>query len=37
MSKAYLEAVEINPPGTPRACIIWLHGLGADGHATRDD
>ena len=32
MSKAYLEAVEINPPGTPRACIIWLHGLGADGH-----
>ena len=32
MSKQYLEAVEINPPGTPRACIIWLHGLGADGH-----
>ena len=32
MSKVYLEAVEINPPGTPRACIIWLHGLGADGH-----
>ena len=26
------DAVEINPPGTPRACIIWLHGLGADGH-----
>jgi len=27
-----LNAVEINPPGTPNACIIWLHGLGADGH-----
>jgi len=27
-----LDAVEINPPGTPAACIIWLHGLGADGH-----
>ncbi len=27
-----LDAVEINPAGTPRACIIWLHGLGADGH-----
>jgi phospholipase/carboxylesterase len=26
------DAVEINPAGTPRACIIWLHGLGADGH-----
>ena len=32
MNKAYLKAVEINPAGTPRACIIWLHGLGADGH-----
>ncbi len=27
-----LDAVEINPAGTPRSCIIWLHGLGADGH-----
>jgi phospholipase/carboxylesterase len=27
-----LDAVEINPPGTPNACIIWLHGLGANGH-----
>jgi phospholipase/carboxylesterase len=27
-----LDAVEINPPDPPRACIIWLHGLGADGH-----
>ena len=32
MSQPYLRAVEINPAGTPRACIIWLHGLGADGH-----
>ena len=32
MSTPLLEAVEINPTGTPRACIIWLHGLGADGH-----
>jgi len=32
MSKPTLEAVEINPAGTPRACVIWLHGLGADGH-----
>jgi phospholipase/carboxylesterase len=32
MNKPFLDAVEINPPGTPRACIIWLHGLGADGH-----
>ena len=28
----YLDAVEIDPTDTPRACIIWLHGLGADGH-----
>jgi phospholipase/carboxylesterase len=26
------EAVEINPDTVPRACIIWLHGLGADGN-----
>jgi phospholipase/carboxylesterase len=32
MREALLDAVEINPAGTPRACIIWLHGLGADGH-----
>lgn len=32
MNTSTLDAVEINPPGTPRACIIWLHGLGADGH-----
>jgi len=26
------ECLEINPVATPRACIIWLHGLGADGN-----
>jgi phospholipase/carboxylesterase len=26
------EAVEINPEAAPRACIVWLHGLGADGN-----
>jgi len=25
-------AVEINPRTPPRACLLWLHGLGADGH-----
>lgn len=32
MKSALLDAVELNPPGTPRATIIWLHGLGADGN-----
>jgi phospholipase/carboxylesterase len=32
MGESLLDAVEINPAGPPRACIIWLHGLGADGH-----
>jgi phospholipase/carboxylesterase len=27
-----LDAVEFNPAGPLRACIIWLHGLGADGN-----
>jgi phospholipase/carboxylesterase len=29
-----LDAVEINPEGEgpPKASVIWLHGLGADGH-----
>jgi phospholipase/carboxylesterase len=27
-----LDCIEINPSGEPRATIIWLHGLGADGH-----
>jgi phospholipase/carboxylesterase len=32
MPAALLNAIEINPPGQPRACLIWLHGLGANGH-----
>jgi phospholipase/carboxylesterase len=32
MQPELLDAVEINPPREPRACVIWLHGLGADGH-----
>jgi phospholipase/carboxylesterase len=32
MNIALLDAVEINPALPPRASIIWLHGLGADGH-----
>ena len=27
-----LDCIEINPIGEPTATIIWLHGLGADGH-----
>ena len=27
-----LPAVEIDPKGPVRASVIWLHGLGADGH-----
>lgn len=29
---AYLETVEIDTDGTPDGSVIWLHGLGADGH-----
>lgn len=32
MKPERLEAVEINPQAQARACLIWLHGLGADGH-----
>ena len=32
MDSTLLDAVEIDPPGKPQAAIIWLHGLGADGH-----
>jgi len=32
MTSPLLDAVEFNPPGTPSACLIWLHGLGADAH-----
>jgi len=27
-----MQAVEINTGPNPQACVIWLHGLGADGH-----
>jgi phospholipase/carboxylesterase len=26
------DYIEVNPAGDPAAVIIWLHGLGADGH-----
>jgi len=32
MTDTLLDAVQIDPPERPRAAIIWLHGLGADGH-----
>jgi phospholipase/carboxylesterase len=32
MSTELLRAVEIEPKGAARAAVIWLHGLGADGH-----
>ena len=32
MSRELLDAVEIQPDGTPQASVIWLHGLGADGN-----
>jgi len=32
MTTRWLDAVEINPAQKPQACLIWLHGLGADGH-----
>ena len=31
MSRAQLEAIEIETAPDPRASIIWMHGLGADG------
>ena len=27
-----LQLVTIEPPGPVNASVIWLHGLGADGH-----
>ncbi len=32
MTTANEAAVVIEPAGRARACVIWLHGLGADGH-----
>ena len=28
----HLEAIEIETAPAPRASVIWMHGLGADGH-----
>ena len=32
MQQQLLPCAEIDPPGTARAAVIWLHGLGAAGH-----
>lgn len=32
MKADLLQAVVIEPPQKADACVIWLHGLGADGH-----
>ena len=32
MLSAPLDLVEVNPDAPPDAVVIWLHGLGADGH-----
>jgi phospholipase/carboxylesterase len=32
MSESLLETVEIGPQGACDLAVIWLHGLGADGH-----
>ncbi|HHO69607.1 MAG TPA: carboxylesterase [Gammaproteobacteria bacterium] len=32
MSVELLERLEIDPPAPPHGSVIWLHGLGADGH-----
>lgn len=31
-SKAVLPSVEVEPRGEPRSAVVFLHGLGADGH-----
>ena len=32
MSRELLDSVIVEPKQTAEACVIWLHGLGADGH-----
>ncbi len=32
MNSDLLDCIEINPSAPPAVTIIWLHGLGADGH-----
>lgn len=36
MAKKIYEMVEVNPKVTPKGSVIWLHGLGADGHDFAD-
>jgi phospholipase/carboxylesterase len=33
MTSELLDCVEMNPEADPAYVVIWLHGLGADGHA----
>jgi len=32
MAETILDCVQIEPPGEAVASVVWLHGLGADGH-----
>ena len=32
MTEDLLPCVELEPEGSARASIVWLHGLGADGN-----
>lgn len=32
MNRVFPDAIEIDPPGRVRGSVVWLHGLGADGH-----
>ena len=32
MNSNLLDCIEIDPEDSPTAAVIWLHGLGADGH-----
>lgn len=32
MSEQRLDTVEVQTGPEPRLCVVWLHGLGADGH-----
>ncbi len=32
MTTQLLDCVEVEPEAEANAAIIWLHGLGADGH-----
>jgi phospholipase/carboxylesterase len=32
MAEPLLETIEIETASSPRAAVVWMHGLGADGH-----